>query len=313
MMSETKIEWADKVWNPVTGCTKISEGCQNCYAEKMSKRLRGRFGYPKDEPFKVTLRRDRLSEPSKWKKPRRIFVCSMGDLFHDDVWDGFIWQFFNEMRRANHHTFLVLTKRPKRMRAWFAWIEKEMREFFDFAWPLPNVHIGVTAENQAQANARIPILLETPAAKRFVSIEPMLGPIDLNERELICKTWRKGLTIGTYLDGVILGGESGHGARPMHPEWARAVRDQCQEAEVPFFFKQWGEWAPHHLDAGINYDKIALFNKQENGDEPIYIRDLEEDRQEDWTEGQADDVFMYRIGKKKAGALLDGREHKELA
>ena len=186
-MAQTKIEWADAVWNPVTGCTPISEGCQNCYAERMATRLKGRYGYPEDEPFKVTLHPEKLKEPLKWKKPRRVFVCSMGDLFHEQVPDGYIAKVWEVMSNASQHTFLVLTKRPQRMEDFLArlgWYthDREVNPaeaVLDEGgkYTLKNVWLGVTAENQQRADERIPILLQIPAALRFVSIEPMLGPV----------------------------------------------------------------------------------------------------------------------------------------
>jgi protein gp37 len=235
----TKIEWCEESWNVVTGCTKISEGCRNCYAEKMAKRLAGRYGYPKDDPFQVTLHYDKLEKPRKWKKPRRIFVCSMGDLFHDDLKGGIcewekVYSVYYEMIMANWHTYIVLTKRPINALAFYQqWIDAK-HDGVDHIW------LGVTAENQQRADERIPILLQIPAAIRFVSIEPMLESVDLYEYLQTLGTagsspidfWRDSL------DWVICGGESGPGARPMHTDWARSIRDQCQEAGVPFFMKQ---------------------------------------------------------------------------
>jgi len=169
-MNKSKIEWTEVTWNPVTGCTPISPGCENCYAKRMATRLRGRCGYPKDDPFRVTLHPERLNEPLSWKKPRRVFVCSMGDLFHDDVDGGFLCRVFDTIMAAEQHIFLVLTKRPKRM-----------RDFFKrcIHGTISNLWVGVTVENQEAANKRIPLLLQTPAAVHFVSCEPLLGPVDL--------------------------------------------------------------------------------------------------------------------------------------
>lgn len=319
----TKIEWANEVWNPVTGCTKISPGCKNCYAERMAKRLKGRFGYPADDPFRVTLHPDRLGDPYKWKKPRRIFICSMGDLFHEEInnpepyiefgefYEGtyehleFVGEVLSTIADCSHHTFMVLTKRPQNIKLAIQYTKENGRY-----WPqtpkqiapgftfnrsddyLPNLWIGVTAENQEMADERIPILLDIPAAVRFVSVEPMLGPVDLENY------------LG--LDWVICGGESGPGARPMHPDWVRSLRDQCVEAGVPFFFKQWGEWSPK-LPMVAEFNKMALFNYRDNLDEPMYLRDLEPDRQANWAEGGPDDTLLYKSGKKTAGRLLDGR------
>lgn len=272
-MGQTKIEWATDSWNPVTGCTKISPGCQNCYAERMSKRLAGRCGYPKDEPFRVTLHPERLDEPMHWRKPRRIFVCSMGDLFHEDVPGEFIGQAFNAMCNAqwfHGHIFLVLTKRPERMLGVIKAIEQGImeqrkpikldngftRHQMTFHFPLQNIWLGVTAENQEQADKRIPILLQIPAAVRFVSVESMLGPVDLTKEYL-------SYTCGDYpfphlasehrtrlidlLDWVICGGETGPGAREMKSSWAVALKDQCVAAGVPFFFKKFGDFTKKRL------------------------------------------------------------------
>jgi len=267
----TKIEWATETWNPITGCSPVSEGCQNCYAQRMAQRLKGRYGYPKDEPFTVTFHPDRLDQPLRWKKPRMIFVCSMGDLFHEKVAQVWIDYIFVEIRKASHHTFLVLTKRPERMAACIEYYARNPT-----GWPFPNLWLGVTAENQQRADERIPILLQIPATVRFVSIEPMLSQVDLIKEYFALRCNGKypfpqlenkyRTKIIDLLDWVIVGGETGLGARPMHPDWVRSVRDQCQESDTPFFFKQWGEFGP---------------------------------------------ATGWRIGKKKAGRMLDGREWNE--
>lgn len=282
----TKIEWTNESWSPVTGCTKISEGCKNCYAERMSHRLKGRFGYPEENPFTPTFHSDRLREPLSWKKPKMVFVCSMGDLFHEEISFEMVNAVFSAMSDADHHTYQVLTKRPWRMLKYFN-IKSDQH---GIPWqPKNNVWIGVTAENQEQANIRIPILLQTHAAVRFVSCEPLLSPINL-------KNYLSPLEGGGRRPGginwVIAGGESGHGARPMHPDWPRSLRDQCQATGVPFFFKQWGEYIPWEAgkDKSSQYfsqnDKILL------SDEHDFIEKLE----------------FEKVGKKSAGRLLDGEE-----
>jgi protein gp37 len=279
-MGKTKIEWTDQTWNPVTGCTKISEGCAHCYAKRMSKRLAGRCGYPEaPHNFDVTLHPDRLDEPLRWRKPRRVFVCSMGDLFHEDVPFGFIRRVFWTMWHwSSIHIYQILTKRPHIMLSFFDYLQGT--DGGDLIG-LPNVWLGVTAENQEQADKRIPILLQIPAAVRFVSVEPMLGPADLSEWiNPQGATARDDPARYSLLDWVICGGESGPGARPMHPDWARSLRDQCQMAGVPFFFKQWGECAPY-------------------GGPGASVK---------WSDG----ATMLRIGKKAAGRLLDGREWDEM-
>jgi protein gp37 len=227
----TAIEWTDATWNPVTGCTKVSLGCAHCYAERITER----FGRQKFTD--VVLHPERLDIPLRWKKPRRVFVNSMSDLFHEDAPDEFIGKVWEVMEEASAHTFQILTKRAGRMHMW---VDEKAHAY------LPNVWLGVSVEDQERADERIPLLVDTPAAVRFVSCEPMLGPVDI--RESLTVDWRgnnqeapDGLPA---LDWVIVGGESGPGARPMQPEWARSIRDQCVAAGVPFFFKQWGGRTP---------------------------------------------------------------------
>jgi len=289
----TKIEWAEESWNPVTGCTPISEGCQNCYARRMAQRLRGRCGYPADEPFRVTLHKNRLMEPLKWKKPKRIFVCSMGDLFHPDVPAEFVVNVFEVIEAAKQHTFLVLTKRPERIDSIL--YGEEGRWYLGGGDFLPNVWLGVTAENQEQADERIPILLQIPAAVRFVSVEPMLGPVNLRNiyRPQDGSEWdalkgvdtKHQLHLSCKLGWVICGGESGPGARPMHPDWVRSLRDQCKAAGVPFFFKQWGEWRECMPPDQWNSEGYKII--------------------------EAHGTHFVKLGKKAAGRLLDGREWNE--
>lgn len=231
---KTKIEWATHTWNPVTGCTPISEGCEHCYAARMAKRLAGRCGYPQDDPFRPgTFHANRLNDPLKIKKSSMIFVCSMGDLFHESVDVDVIFKILEVIDKASHHTYVLLTKRPETMRSFF-----EITGDWDSSeWP--NVWLGVTAENQARADERIPILLSIQAAVRFVSVEPMLGPVDLTHD---LDGFRCDENYGERLDWVICGGETGPGARPMHPDWARSLRDQCKAEGIPFFFKSMGDW-----------------------------------------------------------------------
>ena len=278
-MSQTKIEWADATWNPITGCTQISEGCDHCYAKRMATRLAGRYGYPKDDPFRVTFHPEKLKEPTTWRKPLRIFVCSMADLFHEDVAYEWISAVMLVASICSHHTFMILTKRPGKMKAYFdsnpfGYTQgAALAEFCKYLptispggrrnringdgtingngnneWPLPNVIGMVTAENQQLADERIPDLLSSPFAMRGVSIEPMLGPVDLYKylaHKHICRCpecyHRAFKTQPAYtVDWVICGGETGPGARPMELSWARDLRDQCKAAGVPFFFKKVG-------------------------------------------------------------------------
>jgi protein gp37 len=287
-MNATKIEWADATWNPTSGCTAISEGCQNCWAKRMANRQRGRNGYPADDPFRVTFHPDRLDEPLGWKKPRRIAVSLMGDLFHGDVPDEWIDKVFAIMTLATQHTFLVLTKRPERLAEYLASPDNYLlvaggagdvsnRRVWP-GWPLPNVWLGTSVENQQAADERIPWLMKCPVAVRFLSMEPLLGPVELSsvpQRESLERY------DGRPLDWVIVGGESGPGARPMHPDWVRSIRDQCQAASVPFFFKQWGEWLPLDQGCGCNNSEVES------------------------------DAIAH-VGKKAAGRLLDGRQWDEM-
>ena len=222
-MNKTNIEWTEYTWNPVTGCSPCSPGCEHCYAKRMAKRLVGRWGYPSGDGFAVTVHPDKLGEPRRWKKPRVIFVCSMGDLFHKDVTRGAQTNVFWTMADCPQHRFLLLTKRPDRM--------QRLLNDQDFArtvthgsnWPLPNVGLGTTVESDEQ-RGRLEDLIETPAAMRYVSVEPMLGPLDIY-RSL------------AWIDWVIAGGENGPGARGADPQWFYDLRDQCVNAGAPFFFK----------------------------------------------------------------------------
>ena len=224
MAEYSKIEWTETTWNPVTGCTKVSPGCAHCYAETFAERFRGVPGHPYEQGFDLKLWPDRLGLPLKWRRPRLVFVNSMSDLFHEDVPDAFIAEVFDVMQLANQHTYQLLTKRPARAR--------EMAS--QLSWP-SNVWMGVSVENQ-RWTSRINDLRHLPAAVKFLSCEPLLGPLKLDFGGI---------------DWVIVGGESGPRARPMRADWARAVRDQCVAAGVPFFFKQWGA----HNEQGVRVGK----------------------------------------------------------
>lgn len=218
MSSTSKIEWLDggSTWNPVTGCTPISEGCVNCYAKKMAEtRLRGRYGYDEDEPFKITYHPDKLEQPLQWKKPRMIFVCSMGDLFHNDVENEYIDKVFSVMEKASQHTFLILTKRVVSMWVYLTKYGNNIPK---------NIWVGTTTESD-QHGKRLDMLMEIPAHIRFLSIEPLLSPITF---------------INNYPEWIICGAETGVNARPMDINWARNLRDQCKKNGVPFFFKKAG-------------------------------------------------------------------------
>ncbi|MDD4903481.1 MAG: phage Gp37/Gp68 family protein [Candidatus Bipolaricaulis sp.] len=214
MAGPSRIEWTESSWNPVTGCTKASPGCLNCYAERLAKRLQA-MGQPNyRDGFRVALHPGGLDAPLRWRRPQRIFVNSMSDLFHEDVPLAFIRRVFAVMEQADWHVFQALTKRAERL--------EELAECLP--WP-DNVWVGVSVEN-AECATRIEALRQVPAATRFISFEPLLG--DVGTVDLAGIHW------------AIVGGESGPGARPMQPEWALAIRDQCHEQHVPFFFKQWG-------------------------------------------------------------------------
>jgi len=240
MSNKTTIEWTDSTWNPVTGCTKVSPGCDNCYAERLidTRMIRNPRSQRYGMPFAtVMLHADRLAQPLRWKRPRRIFVNSLSDLFHRDVPDEFIRNVFGIMTRAQQHVFQVLTKRPERMR-------RLVPAMLAGNAPAQNIWLGVSVENNDYA-WRADMLRETPAAIRFLSVEPMLGPIE-----------------DVRLDGidwVIVGGESGPGARPLDPQWVRATRDRCGAGSVAFFFKQWGGSNKHatgRILDGCIYDAL---------------------------------------------------------
>lgn len=240
MAQTTGIEWTQQVWNPVTGCSKVSHGCKNCYAEAIANR------FWKDRKFTdVQCHEDRLQQPLRRRKPTTYFVNSMSDLFHEDVPDAFIQAVFSIMAKCPQHTFQVLTKRPKRMRNFLGyWDELGLTLREGFGVSLPNVWLGVSVENQSTADERIPLLLETPAAVRWLSCEPLLGEVDLRRGLCGCRTCIHGGTgisamgFPSSLDWIVAGGESGPGKRPHEIEWFRSLRDQCATAGVPFFMKQ---------------------------------------------------------------------------
>ncbi|MGW4488407.1 DUF5131 family protein [Amycolatopsis sp. NPDC004368] len=421
MAQNSKIEWTDTTWNPVTGCTKVSPGCEHCYAETLHERFNGKGSFAT-----VTLHPNRLDLPLRWKKPRRVFVNSMSDLFHKDIPDEFIAMVFAAMALAPQHTFQVLTKRHARMRSllsdpWFFEgvlphaVDQLSTSDYEFRYPLRNVWLGVSTEDQKWADIRIPALLDTPAAVRWISAEPLLGSIDLTkwmppvspmDPAVAPKTWAEwtwpgwvpdgirrpveefwmerwgrgphtwmrdmheqgapafGATVtlddgfgpnpsktsgrfvhawnnigrivhddGTFsytsfgprdvrenqqLNWVVAGGESGRRARPMHPSWARSLRDQCASAGVPFLFKQWGEWGLEpRIDVRGRYDwKTTNVTVADDGtvyqpgdlaypDGPRYGEAVRADHNHAHLTG------MYRVGKTKAGRELDDRTWDE--
>lgn len=342
---KTGIEWTESTWNPIRGCSRVSEGCRNCYAETVANRFKG-----PGEPYEgliakggqwngvVKLVEHKLDEPCRWSKPRMIFVNSMSDLFHPAVPFETIAGIFGMMAAASWHTFQVLTKRPERAVEFFDWLEAHPdRSNFDTRrlqstypgaawqpfllaqaavdllpdqgaglkvdlkgqWPLPNLWLGVNVEDQATADERIPLLLDTPAAVRWISAEPLLGPValrpflqrgdhELREMDpmaaaMLSQAEEKGSAwVRPGIDWVVVGGESGPGARPMHPDWPRSIRDQCQADRVPFLFKQWGEWLP-------------VLGQSEG----VPIRGKKHSFE--------DGTFVGWVGKKSSGRRLDGR------
>jgi protein gp37 len=370
----TKIEWADATLNYVNGCSLASPGCTNCYAMKQAHRFPVRQGLTVQSKGgmvwtgEVRINDKELKKALAWKRGRRIFWNAHGDLFHENVPDEAIDRLFAVCALTPQHTHMILTKRSARMREYLSRPAVEVRIGLEALgivmaahaanagstlgagvtlkgsdinpgalklWPLPNVWLGVSVEDQQRADERIPDLLATPAAVRFISAEPLLGPVDLTALEVnqgwdemdalnavnISAEWGKwceateqtdddetlagfveqygrepdGKPLHPTLDWVIAGGESGPKARPMHPDWARSLRDQCQAAGVPFLFKQWGEWFPY---GGIDADGHQ--NSITKGEQP--------GKWHEWPNGGG---FSVKLGKKMAGRLLDGRTHGE--
>ena len=340
MGDKTKIEWADATWNPIAGCSVVSPGCTNCYAMRLAggrlKHHPSRAGLTTPSRAgpvwngEVRFNEKWLDQPLRWRRPRRIFVCAHGDLFHEDVPDEWINRVFSVMALAPQHRFQVLTKRADRMQRYFAAGEYPVvRRWGAAPFPLPNVWLGVSVEDQERADERIPYLLETQAAVRFLSVEPLLSPITLDCMAL--SHWPSNYGIipgyaGTYnallgswwpleggdfekefrgrleelpkLDWVIAGGESGPHARPIHRDWARSIRDQCVAAGVPFFWKQWGEWAPTPVERISKPLPGSIVPRKWT-----YAK-----RRHEFDDGTS----AYWVGKRFAGRLLDGRTWDEM-
>jgi protein gp37 len=331
----SKIEWTEDTWNPIIGCDKVSAGCKNCYAIQtawirmhnpamkdkyagtVEKTAAGKLNWT----GKVNMHEPSLLKPLKTRKPTVFFVNSMSDLFHDEVPFEFVRTLFGIMAVCKDHTFQILTKRPQRMQAFFDWlkeIDPEMMDdpanyaydlcteygietgcgsaFITESWPLENVWLGVSVEDQEAANERIPYLNSIPAAVKFLSCEPLLGPVNLRKAlEDSLKYHAGGLK--NCISWVIVGGESGHGARPMNPDWARSLRDQCHQAGIPFLFKQWGNWKY----AGGNSRKENI-GAWEGAKRPTIGMDA----------GENDGVYvMVNVGKKAAGRVLDGQTYDQ--
>lgn len=353
MSDKTHIEWTDATWNPITGCSVVSAGCKHCYAMKLAgtrlKHHPSRAGLTIDTAAgpvwngEVRFNRQWIAQPLAWKRPRRIFVCAHGDLFHENVPDSWIDHVFATMALAKQHTFQLLTKRAERMYKYCSSsatvgrvsaliaeivheighveiinVDDELPGFY-----LPNVWLGVSVEDQKNADERIPLLLKTPAAVRWISAEPLLGPVDLSQWLFPFKVCddcpcpnpetdiskiddccRSPELLDSPIDWIVVGGESGQGARPMHPEWARDIRDHCLAAGVPFLFKQWGNWR-EPLE-GENYNTTM----GQGQTVPCFIvcgatghvHCFEKD-------SIKNGVVMREVGKKKAGRLLDGGLH----
>ena len=237
MADHSAIEWTDSTWNPVTGCDVVSPGCKNCYAKAFAERFRGVPGHPYEQGFDLRLWNDRIELPLKWKTSRRVFVNSMSDLFHEGVPDYFIQRVFDTMIQADQHIFQVLTKRSDRLLNWTRARYRYLHESSSKPVLPKHIWLGVSVENQTFTK-RIPQLQKTPARVRFLSIEPLLGYIELNRNMLDGIHW------------VIVGGESGPGARRMKPEWPKAIQMKCSKYEVPFFFKQWGTFSSEGTRVG---------------------------------------------------------------
>lgn len=373
MADGTLIEWArhpvtgkGATWNVINGCSLVSEGCRHCYAARLAAtRMKthptrtglARLNAAGEAKFtgEVRFNEKVLTDPLRWRAPRGIFVCAHGDLFHEAVLDEWIDRVFAVMALAPQHVFFVLTKRPERARSYLAAARDRIGEMVFLnalrgagvdaeqwryvasrPWPLPNVWLGTSVEDQATADARIPHLLAAPAAIRFVSAEPLLGPVDLRNHRRCdqCGNTPAGLwagdpladrsrvwesdrcplhywpddgcdgTLRATLDWVIVGGESGPHARPMHPDWPRGLRDQCSAAGKAFLFKQWGEWTPgeyaNHAPTRTE-ETAAWFGGQ------WHYTKLSPKASEETHIDDAPD--LYRVGKKRAGRLLDGVVH----
>ncbi len=372
MSDKSKIEWTEASWNVLAGCSKVSAGCKNCYAIPHAHRMAGNpnekiaakyEGTTTDDgknwTGRINFAEHTLDQPLRWTRPRRIFVNSMSDLFHEDANEEDVRRIFAVMMCAPQHTFQILTKRPAQMLEFFKrnspndcyteavtelMLETETsrlistlrsKDRFDSlasVWPLKNVWLGVSVENQQTADERIPLLLQTPAAVRWLSCEPLLGAVDLSKwlaTPVVCASSSitdatalalKGLAQAAArhagwctLDWVVCGGESGNGARPSHPDWFRSLRDQCAAAGVPYFFKQHGAWLEVEADSptcqvifhGIGEQLPKAENYCFVATDGEVVRRREE---------MCDDVpyrWMKNVGKHAAGRLLDGREHNE--
>lgn len=348
MADKSLIEWTDTTWQIVTGCSVVSPGCTNCYAMRLAG---GRMQHhPSRQGLTIETKAGAvwnglvrfneqwLTQPLSWRTPRKIFVAAHGDLFHEGVTDAQLDLIFCVAAIARRHVFQILTKRPDRMRDYFAALQPVFEERMwatgllefsnDLSWPLPNVWLGVSVEDQARADERIPALLATPAAVRWISAEPLLGPVNLDhvkffDRQTEGGGWETGWESSlngkrfdpwndetmeseghTRLDWVVVGGESGKGARPMHPDWARQIRDQCAAAGVPFLFKQWGAWCPGENvgTPSTSAEDAAWWDDGAWDIRTVSLRESQEMHYED-------EPNLWRVGKGRSGRLLDAVLH----
>ncbi|WP_421988519.1 phage Gp37/Gp68 family protein [Roseococcus sp.] len=352
MGADTKIEWADHTFNPWTGCQRVSPGCDHCYAEAQAKRNTSTFG-----AWGAHAERKRTSEsywrqPLKWNSEAckagtrpRVFCASMADVFDNQVPESWRADLWNLIAATPHLDWLLLTKRPQLIAKMLPVASAPNPDYRPWPepWPWRNVWLGTTVENQAEADRRIPQLLAVPAAKRFLSCEPLLGAVDLRKVQgpngiQVVDSLRgtsrdpEWSAPSARIDWVICGGESGPGARPMHPDWARSLRDQCAAAGAPFFFKQWGDWKPICEGGDDWHDHLYSSNRKarEGEDQDIVDerygrtckvptaqmrpdgRHFDKDRFSNPEAFGAGSMMVFQIGKKAAGRLLDGREHIEV-
>lgn len=357
MASSSRIEWCDATWNPIVGCSPISTGCANCYAQRMAHRLGNNPATPQfdgltvDEKWtgKVRVVQSQMDKPLTWPKHKKIFVCSMGDLFHHSAYFAWVDLVVARMILAPQHTYIILTKRPDRMLKYLQSVKIADLIVASSdapcdpvplpAFPLRHVILMTTVENQAAVDARLPPLLECGAMgwRTGVSIEPMLGPVSLtriahgDESDLdslrgeVVYTPQhfaiKPRPFGAKLSWVIVGGETGPGARPMHPDWIRSLRDQCAEAGTPFFFKAWGEWGTARIDIRDGLPAWDVFHSFEHYCDKAPTRMWKGDKlicpdghvpTSGCKAGKTYPMaIITRVGKRKAGRLLDGREHND--
>lgn len=345
MGENSKIEWCDNTFNPWIGCSKVSAGCANCYAETLMDKIWNKVEWGKGKERKLTSAAN-WKLPIKWNKEaakegirKKVFCASLADVFDLEVSDDWRNQLMDLIYRTPNLDWLLLTKRPENALRYFSHIsslsgvdnwhstqlfshnlseqqkENNLQRVFSH---FKNIWIGTSVENQKAANERIPILLQIPAAKRFLSMEPLLSAIDFYGTSAFMPNenhpWRN-CKILTGIDWVIVGGESGHNARPMHPEWARAIRDQCVMTNVKFLFKQWGEWAPRSgvlTGGGINWVEIDPQCKKYPDVIRLGEHGLNTRYSENCNDTMGEEIFMQKVGKKNTGRLLDGREWNEM-